>query len=305
MEDTDSPIATGPISFPNFPPLNPMATPLSMPPLVAVDIGNSRIKLGRFGPVTGPRSGGAATRSLPEPVDTLDLPLTNRAGEFDSAPLARWCSAADVGNATWLVASVHRGAAERLTAAVGALTKLKLLTYRDVPLTLAVDTPERVGIDRLLGALAANYLRRPDRAAIVIDMGTAITVDLLTAAGEFAGGAILPGLATSAHALEQQTDALPHVDIERWKSPPQPLGKATVPAIESGLFWGAVGAIRELVERLSSDATSPPDVFVTGGSSQLVAEQLVATHRLAVEHLPHLVLSGIAIASQTDVARDR
>ena len=68
-----------------------------MPPLVAVDIGNSRIKLGRFGPVTGPRSGGAATRSLPEPVDTLDLPLTNRTGEFDSAPLARWCSAADVG----------------------------------------------------------------------------------------------------------------------------------------------------------------------------------------------------------------
>jgi type III pantothenate kinase len=291
-----------------------MADHDAWPTLIAVDIGNSRIKLGRFCAASALRqeasAGTAPTgRSLPEPAATIELPLANRAGEFDAAPLAQWCDSGAAA-AAWLVSSVHRGAAERLATTIGKLAKtraadwpLRLLTYRDIPLQLAVDAPERVGIDRLLAALAANRLRRPGRAAIVVDMGTAITVDLVTAAAEFAGGAILPGMAMAARALEEQTDALPHVVIDAWQNPPLPLGKATIPAIEAGLFWGAVGAVRELVEQLSAGIDLAPDIFVTGGNSQLLADQLTAVHGMVVKHVPHLVLAGIALVHFADAAR--
>jgi type III pantothenate kinase len=150
-------------------------------------------------------------------------------------------------------------------------------------------------MDRLVGAVAADRLRNKDRVAIVVDMGTATKVGLLTEVGAFVGGAILPGLAMSARALEEQTDALPHVDVERWQQPPLPLGKSTVPAIEAGVFWGAVGAVRELIKQFLHNLTPPPDVFVSGGSSQLVAEILAKDASLAVRYMPHLVLSGVAI----------
>jgi type III pantothenate kinase len=287
----------------------------STPLLIAVDIGNSRIKLGQFRPagVTAPEDVAGADEArpaLPEPTATLELPLVNRAGQFDAAPLADWCGAGVAGTAAWLVSSVHRGAAEQLATAVGALAKsrgadwrLQLLTYRDVPLRIAVDAPERVGIDRLLAAVAVDHLRRRGRAAIVVDSGTAITVDLVTASGEFAGGAILPGMALSARALEEQTDALPHVAVGAWQTPPRPLGKATVPAIEAGLFWGAVGAIRELVERLSDGLESPPELYLTGGNSHLVAEQLIAADGMTVAHVPHLLLGGIALVARAKATR--
>jgi type III pantothenate kinase len=286
-----------------------------MPTLIAVDIGNSRIKLGRFHVVSDARhraaAGTGSPQSLPEPTATLELPLANRAGDFDAQALDAWCERRTFSSASWFVSSVHRGAAERLTSAVLALAKsrgidwpLRLLTYRDVPIRISVDAPERVGIDRLLAAMAANQLRPRDRPAIVVDLGTAITVDLVTAAGEFAGGAILPGMAMSARALEEQTDALPHVTIDAWHSPPRPLGNATVPAIESGLFWGAVGAVRELIEQLSAGIDASTHIFVTGGNSQLVATRLTAVHGMAVEQVPHLVLAGIAIVARADAVRN-
>jgi type III pantothenate kinase len=146
-----------------------------------------------------------------------------------------------------------------------------------------------------MAAFAANRLRRADRAAIVIDLGTAIKVDVVTSKGAFAGGAILPGLAMSARALEEQTDALPRVAVDQWQVPPAALGKSTQPAIEAGLFWGAVGAIRELVEQYSQEFGPSPDLFASGGASQLVAGALSQRHRLAAVHVPHLVLGGIAL----------
>jgi type III pantothenate kinase len=158
-----------------------------------------------------------------------------------------------------------------------------------------VAEPARVGIDRLLAALAADRLRRPDRAAIVVDLGTAITVDLLDADGAFRGGAILPGIAMSAAALAEHTDALPRVAMEQLERPPAAVGASTVPAIESGLYWGAVGAVRELIGQMSSDLDASPDVFLTGGASEHVAEILAANAMFEVHHVPHLVLSGIAL----------
>jgi type III pantothenate kinase len=267
--------------------------------LVAVDIGNSRIKLGRF-------ERGGSQHELPEPTATLELPLLGKAGDFDSAPLAAWCGRELPGDAAWLISSVHRGATEGLIAAVAALaTKqgcqwpLSQIAFADVPLVVEVDAPERVGMDRLMGAVAADRLRARDESAIVVDLGTATKLCLLSDVGAFVGGAILPGLAMSARALEEQTDALPHVDVERWHQPPLALGKATVAAIEAGIFWGTVGAIRELVVQLSKPLTSASAVYITGGGSQLVAEALAQDTGLNLRHVPHLVLSGVAIVDAT------
>jgi type III pantothenate kinase len=171
------------------------------------------------------------------------------------------------------------------------------LTNKDVPIANRVDEPSRVGIDRLLAAVAANRLRAPDRAAIVIDLGTAITVDLIDADGAFAGGAILPGIGMAGRALAEQTDALPHIVLEHSASPPPPLGKSTKAAIEAGLYWGAVGAVGELVSRLTATLFEPPDIFITGGAARTVAETM--DESLHVRYVPHLVLAGIALVDQT------
>jgi type III pantothenate kinase len=170
------------------------------------------------------------------------------------------------------------------------------LSYLNVPLAIRVDAPERVGIDRLLGALAADRLRHRDRAAIVVDLGTAITVDFLAADGAFEGGAILPGIAMSARALAEQTDALPQTTFDRLEQPPAPLGKSTVTAIESGLYWGAVGAIREIAAKISAGLDAPADFFITGGASPYLAELLRGSSSWTVRHVAHLVLAGIALA---------
>lgn len=269
--------------------------PQTFPTLVAADIGNTRIKLGRF-------DRAAPSRELPAPTTTLELPLLNRDGDFDAARLSTWCSVELAENADWLISSVHRGAAAQLITAateLGArlsrIWTVRQIGFADVPLVVEVDAPERLGMDRLMGAVAADRLRPVDRAAIVVDLGTAIKADLLSDVGAFVGGAILPGMAMSAWALKQQTDALPLVAVDDWQQPPRPLGKSTVPAIESGIFWGAVGAIRELVSRFSKSLAEPPAVFVTGGGSRLVAMVLAEDESLALRHVPHLVLSGVAI----------
>jgi type III pantothenate kinase len=189
-----------------------------------------------------------------------------------------------------------------LTAAVASWAKqydvqcpVRWLTYRDVPMSIDVRHPEKVGIDRLLAAFAANRLREPGKAAIVVDVGTAITVDLLTVEGAFAGGAILPGIAISALALADQTDALPQLEIDSLDEPPVALGKSTTEAIEAGLYWGAVGAVRELIGQLSAGFTESPEIFLTGGASSHVAG-LLGRERPAC-HVPNLVLSGIALVA--------
>ena len=274
---------------------------MPIPPstLVAADIGNSRIKLGRF-------ESAAQVRDLPEPTATLELPIAGTVTEFDTMSLAAWCEENIAGRANWLVSSVHRGAAGRLTAEVATLARqldrswpLRQLAFSDVPLVVEVDEPARVGMDRLMGAVAADRLRPADQAAIVVDLGTATKLSMLSDVGAFIGGAILPGLAMSARALEEQTDALPHVAVEHWQRPPLALGRSTVPAIESGIFWGTVGAVRELVNQFSQLYQPSPPVFITGGGSQLVAEILAEDSSLKLRHVPHLVLAGVAIVGAT------
>lgn len=251
-------------------------------PLVAVDIGNNRTKFGLFTQGDDP---------LPRPQNTLVVP-----GGEDFEPLAAWL--ADAGEPlSWWIASVNRPTATRLIEWLRGHRpgeRLVLLAAGDLPLAVALPRPDMVGIDRLVDALAANRLRHPERMAVVVDLGTAITVDAVSRDGAFQGGAILPGIGMSARALHMFTDLLPLVELQDRDQPPAVLGTDTVAAIESGLFWGAVGAIREISQRLAADCPTGADLFLTGGAGGAVAA--VLGPQVCFE--PHLTLAGIALAAQ-------
>ncbi|RIK76160.1 MAG: hypothetical protein DCC68_19915 [Planctomycetota bacterium] len=255
-------------------------------PLIAVDVGNSRTKLGFFG--AAPAGDG-----LPIPAETLDLSGSN----WPVEALRSWLAA--LPRAAWRVASVNRPAAQRLEAAIAEIcpeAERYRVAWPDLPLMVNVPHPERVGIDRLLGAVAANRLRHPNRAAVVIHVGTAITVNLVTPDGAFAGGAILPGIALSAQALHDHTDLLPRIEMVELADAPPVVGATTEWAIASGLFWGAVGAMRELAARLGAAGTTSrgdADIILTGGAAESVAQLLGPN----VRHEPHLVLAGIPVAA--------
>lgn len=256
--------------------------------LVAVDVGNSRVKVGQFdGPLRQP---------LPTPTAVLEM----AADLWKPQSLGRWLADQGIGGAAgetphWRVASVNRPAADRLVAWLRReqlARSLGELSWKSLPLAVDVSAPDEVGIDRLLAAVAVNRLRDPARPAIAIDLGTAITVDLISVEGRFQGGAILPGVNLGARALERYTDRLPLVCLDDLKTPPSPCGTDTAGALRAGLYWGAVGGVRTLVAGLAADLPRPPELFLTGHSLPQVLRQVDARAR----YVPHLVLGGIALS---------
>jgi type III pantothenate kinase len=249
-------------------------------PLIAVDIGNSSTKIGwTFEQIEpGGLLAAGETRSF-----TTGQPPAN---ELLMALPRQPCH--------WRIASVHREGTRVLKAWLQvnrAQDDVRLLTHHDLPLAVRLEFPERVGLDRLAAAVAANVLRTPDMPAIVVDAGSAITVDLIAANGAFEGGAILPGFQMSAKALSS-ADLLPIAQFTPDEVPPV-VGKSTEAAIRSGLFWGAVGAVREIIQRMSENLDRPPEIFVTGGDLRQLAEHLGDEACF----VPNLVLSGIAVAA--------
>ena len=153
--------------------------------------------------------------------------------------------------------------------------------------------------NRLANALAADRLRAVDRGAIVVDLGSAITVDVVSLDGAFLGGAILPGIGMSARALHEFTDLLPLEPMSELAQPPAPLGKTTSACLQSGLYWGAIGGVRELIARLSADVEKP-QLFVTGGAGAAAASLLTGAGESPALLIPHLTLAGIALAGPPD-----
>jgi type III pantothenate kinase len=146
--------------------------------------------------------------------------------------------------------------------------------------------PHEVGADRIAGAIGAT-LRHPGANIIVVDCGTATTLDVVTANGDYLGGAILPGVGISVETLAGRTAKLPTVEITK---PATALGRSTVESIQSGVYHGHVGAIRRLVEELTREAfgDEPRTVIGTGGFARLLIAE-----RLFDEVIPELVLLGL------------
>lgn len=151
--------------------------------------------------------------------------------------------------------------------------------------------PAEVGADRIAGAMAAA-LRRPATNLIVVDCGTATTFDVVTAAGDYLGGAILPGVGISVEMLAGRTAKLPTVEIVR---PVAALGRSTIESIQSGLYHGHAGAIRRLLDELAREAFEGqrPHVAGTGGFARLLEPE-----NLFDEIVPELVLLGLKRAEE-------
>ncbi|MHC5055430.1 MAG: type III pantothenate kinase [Planctomycetota bacterium] len=162
---------------------------------------------------------------------------------------------------------------------------------RDVPfgLDIRVDSPGDVGDDRLAHALAA--FRRVEGAAVVVDMGTAVTVDAVAPDGAFLGGAILPGARIAADALAHWTALLPEINLSGAVRVP---GKSTEEAMRLGLLHGAAGAIDRLVEETRESLGEDAPVLGTGGGAAQIAP--LTKHVREIE--PALTLEGLIRAAE-------
>ena len=138
-----------------------------------------------------------------------------------------------------------------------------------------VDNPAELGADRLVNAIAA--FEKYGGPAIIVDFGTATTFDVVSAKGEYLGGIISPGLGISADALFSRAARLGRVDIKR---PPKVIGTTTVTHIQSGLYYGYIGLVDGILERMiaemqedsRSGTDAPPKILATGGLARLIAE---------------------------------
>lgn len=200
---------------------------------------------------------------------------------------------------SWHIASVNPPALHQLLdrlARTRSRDRIQVLSHRDFPMSINVDFPDRVGLDRLAAAAAAGVLKRLDAGAIVIDAGTATTVDAVSRSGDFLGGAILASAGLMLKSLGAHTRLLPTLRDEETAVAPPSIGRNTEQALRSGAFWGQVGAIQTLVAMQQQTLGSEIDVMLCGGVSALLESHLTPKPM----RWPGLVLAGIAIASQTD-----
>jgi len=168
---------------------------------------------------------------------------------------------------------------EPLLLQAGVRTGLKIRT----------KNPAEVGADRIANAIAAVELW-PGQDRIIVDMGTATTFCAVNREDEYLGGVIAAGMALSMRALAQNTAKLPFVDLE---TPRSCLGKTTIESIQSGLHYGHLGLLREVVSRLRDEAFSgrQPTVIATGGHARFFRSESLVDH-----YVPDLVLRGLCRA---------
>lgn len=128
-----------------------------------------------------------------------------------------------------------------------------------VDLGIAVKAQD-VGADRLVNAVAAHDIY--GGAMVILDFGTATTFDVVDEEGAYIGGVISPGINLSLEALHMAAAKLPRIAVER---PQQVIGRSTVPAMQSGVYWGYVGLIEGIVSRIKAEYGAPMKVIATGG----------------------------------------
>ncbi len=246
-------------------------------PRVVADIGNSRLKWARLD------SDGVLGASVSLPLDD------------PSAWAAVWddwrLSEAD--GSTWAVSSVNPPLARRLEAFLNTRQPKQVRWFRtaaEVPIAKEVEGAETGGADRALAVLAASRLLGTGRPVLIVSCGTAITVERVTSAGVWQGGAIAMGLGLCARSLHHFTAQLPLVEPDQ-NAPSW--GRSTKPSLEAGVFWGTVGAVRELLARQRPDLDGEPRIVWTGGDAERLAP---AVEGASARVVPDLVLQGLAFA---------
>jgi type III pantothenate kinase len=159
----------------------------------------------------------------------------------------------------------------------------------DLGITIDVDNPAAVGADRLVNAVASHHLTKA--GTIIVDMGTATKLDVVTAGGAFCGGVIAPGLRLAANALVGRAAQLSHVPLE---APPAVLGRNTIHAMQSGLIYGYVSMVEGLLERLQREHPDRPRPVQVMGTGGLI--HLITPHTGTINHVdPWLTLTGLRL----------
>jgi type III pantothenate kinase len=243
--------------------------------LLVLNVGNSRLAMGTF---------------IAGELRQVKRILHDQQADWKGAIEEAWKQVAGLEGAAIVAASVNPVLNEALEHAVDqAAGRDVVWVGKDIELPIAVltDEPEKTGVDRVLNVAAAY--EQLETACIVVDAGTAITVDVCNDAGEFLGGAIAPGAAMMLEALHEKTAQLPRVELA---VPTEPYGKTTREAILTGVYHGIRGMVKELAENYATALGQWPDIIATGGDAQ----QLFAGWELIHAVSPDLTLYGIALA---------
>lgn len=172
------------------------------------------------------------------------------------------------------------------------------LSYQSkLPINILYPKPEQIGADRLANTVAAQHLY--GGPAIVLDFGTAVTFDILSASegqekAAYLGGVIAPGLASMTEGLSRRTALLPHIQLEE---PQSAIGKSTEEAMLSGAVYGYRGLVREIINQLCLELPTQPTVIATGGDAALITKELPE-----IQHLnPRLTLEGLRIIADLNL----
>ncbi len=243
---------------------------------VVADLGNSRLKWARLD------EAGRVAEAVALPLDDPSV---------WAATWSAWRSLDPAGDSCWTVSTVNPPVADRLdeflrSRGVGRVDWIQ--SAAEVPVPKDVEGADSGGSDRALAVFGATRLIPRGRSGLVVMCGTAITVERITAAGVWQGGAIAPGLGQTARALNLMTAQLPFIELSQ---PPPAWGRGTVDSLKAGIFWGIVGAVRELLKRQEEDLGSDPWVVWTGGDAVLLAPQ-VSGAEARIE--PNLILDALA-----------
>ena len=247
--------------------------------LLVVDIGNTNITLGLYdGDQPGPRWRLATAHDrMPDEygIQLLGL-LTHSHVSLDS--ITGVCMASVVPPLTGKFQETCRRYLLRDPLIIGAGVKTGV--------RIRVDYPQGVGADRVADAAAVKHLY--GGPACVVDFGTATTFDAVSAAGDYLGGAIAPGIGIAAEALFTRTAQLPRVDLVR---PPTVIGRNTVHAMQSGLILGNVSLVEGMVRRFREELGAEMKVIATGGLAETIAQETDVIQIIA----PWLTLDGLRV----------
>ena len=233
--------------------------------LLAVDIGNSDTVVGLFG---GREIAGfwrLTSRSATADEIELRLDTLGRAHHWPRELGAVLCSVVPALTLPWAAALERRTGAPPV--------EVNAATARSLP--VRTHDPSAVGADRVANAIAARALY--GTPAIVVDLGTATTFDCISRQGAYLGGAIAPGVASSAEELFRRAARLPKVELRR---PARALGRTTEESLQAGVLWGAAGQVDALVRRLALEMKGTPVVIATGGLATTVAPECETINRV-------------------------
>jgi type III pantothenate kinase len=252
--------------------------------LLCIDVGNTQIALGVYEGETLVRD----WRMRTDPQITADeLEVAIRGLLRDYAPQVTGVSA--------------------LSTVPSLLRELRLMLDRtDTPsiivgpgvrtgVPLLVDNPREVGADRVVNTLAAHH--RHETACVVVDFGTSTNIDVVSAKGEFLGGALAPGIDISMEALALRAAALRPVELV---APRSVIGKNTVEALQSGVLYGFAGQVDGLVRRIVSElgpGAGPVTVLGTGGLAPLMK----GISDTITEYVPEITLEGLRLTYERNV----